>query len=148
LTSLLAACPQTETSINNKLNRARQMREKFWWQGTKVASRITSRREQIWMAMCKERSDPLALKGITSHLYFQRSEIHMRGNSNFQQLSSLASAYATPVAISIFSAALASSRRLVSYSFNSPMGSTFCTPFSPNTTLEVKYGKSVMSDFT
>merc|ERR1712084_166994 len=62
------------------------------------------------------------------------------------QSSELASAYFSPVSISVFSCAFASSRRLVSYSLSSPRGSTFTMPPSPNTTFCVKYGKSVMSD--
>jgi hypothetical protein len=94
--------------------------------------------------MCNERTGPATLSVC---ICTSGSAMH-NGENSYQQLSSLASANFRPVSISVFNAFLASSRRAVSYLLSSPMGSTFCTPLSPNTTLEVKYGKSVMSDFT
>merc|ERR1740121_1504589 len=62
------------------------------------------------------------------------------------QDNELPSAYLTPVSISALSAVFASSKRLVSYSFNFPIGRTFLTPVGPNTTFCAKYGRSVTSD--
>merc|ERR1711879_758038 len=66
-----------------------------------------------------------------------------------QLSSSLAAAYSSPESTSFFSCSFASSSLFVSYSFKSPSGKTFCTPPSPNTTLDEKYGMpSTTSDAT
>merc|ERR1719215_1294233 len=53
-----------------------------------------------------------------------------------------------PFSISFFSCSEASAKRFSSYSVMAPNSDTDWTPLRPKVTLEEKYGKSVMLDFT